>query len=59
MTFFESWHTEQIDVWLDDVKTFYHRPMRCVIVVHPYFLAQENTALLSESAYLSFAEEMH
>ena len=31
----------------------YHRPMRCVIVVHPHFLAQENTALLTESAYLS------
>ena len=24
---FESWYTEQSDVWLDDVKTFYHRPM--------------------------------
>ena len=26
--------------------------MRCVIAVHPYFLAQENTDLLAESAYL-------
>ena len=29
----ESWYTEQKDVWLDDTKTFYNRPMRCVIVV--------------------------
>ena len=49
----ESRHTEQNDVWLDDVKTFYHRPMRCVIVVHPYFLAQRDTDLLAESDYLS------
>ena len=34
----ESWYTEQSDVWLDDVKTFHHRPMRCVIALHPYFL---------------------
>ena len=51
----ESWHTEQSDAWLDDVKTFYHRPMRYVIVVHPHFLAQDDTALLAESAYLSCA----
>ena len=51
----ESGYTEQSDVWLDDVKTFYHRPMRCVIVVHPYFLAQENTALLAGSIHLSCA----
>ena len=30
-----------------------HRPMRCVIVVHPYFLALQNTALLADSAFLS------
>ena len=53
---FESGYTEQSDVWLDDVKTFYHRPMRCVIVVHPYFLAQENSALLAETIYLSYAK---
>ena len=49
-------HTEQNDVWLDDVKTVYHRPMRCVIVVHPYFLAQRDTDLLAESDYLSCAK---
>ena len=51
----ESWCTEQSDVWLDDVKTFYHRPIRCVIVVHPYFLAQRDTDLLAESGHLSCA----
>ena len=25
---FEPWYKEQSDVWLDDGKTFYHRPMR-------------------------------
>ena len=50
---FEFWYTEQSDAWLDDVKTFYHRPLRCVIVVHPYFLAQEDAFFLKESAYLS------
>ena len=39
---FEPWYTEQSGVWLDDVKTFDHRPMRCVIVVQPYSLAQED-----------------
>ena len=43
-------------MWLDDVKTFYHRPVRCVIVLHPYFLAQRDTDLLAESAYLSCAK---
>ena len=43
-------------MWLDDVKTFHHRPMRCVIVVHPYFLAQRDTDLLAESACLSCAK---
>ena len=52
----ESWYTEHKDVWLDDIKTFYHRPMRCVIIVHPYFLAQRDTDLLAESAYLSCAK---
>ena len=51
-----SWYTEQNGVWLDDVKTFYHRPMRCVIVVHPYFLSQRDTDLSAESAYLSCAK---
>ena len=55
--FFETWYTRQSDVWLDDVKTFYLRPMRCVIVVHPYSLAQEDTALLTHSAYLSCAKK--
>ena len=53
---FETWYTCQSDVWLDDVKTFYPRPMRCVIVVHLYPLAQEDTTLLTESAYLSCAK---
>ena len=52
---FETWYTCQSDVWLDDVKTFYPRPMRCVSVVHPYPLAQEDTTLLTDSAYLSCA----
>ena len=52
---FESRYTEHSDVRLDDVKTFCHRPLRCVIVVHPYSLAQE-TALLTESAYFSCAK---
>ena len=30
--------------------------MRCVIVVHPYPLAQEETTLLTDSAYLSCAK---
>ena len=41
----ESWYIEQIDVWLKETKTFYHRPMHCVIAVNPYFLAQGDTAL--------------
>ena len=48
----ESWYIEQSDVWLDDVKTFYDRPMRSGIVLHPYLLAQDDTVLLAESAYL-------
>ena len=52
----EFWNTEQSDAWLDDVKTFYHRPLRCAIVVHPCFLAQEDTFLLKESACLSCAK---
>ena len=46
----ESWYTEQSGSWLDDVKAFYHGPMRCAIVVHPYFLAQDDTTFLAESA---------
>ena len=55
----ESWCTEQQDAWLDDVKTFYHRPTRCLIVVHSYFLAQRDTDLLVESAHLSCAKKKH
>ena len=51
----ESWYIEQNDVWLNDDKMFYHRPMRCVIVVRPLFLAQDDTALSAESACLSCA----
>ena len=32
---FETWYTCQSNVCLDDVKRFYPRSMRCVIVVHP------------------------
>ena len=42
--------------WLDDVKTFYHRPIRCVVNVHPYFLALRDTDLLAELAHLSCAK---
>ena len=56
----EFWYKEQSDAWLDDVKTFYHRPLRCAIVVHPYCLAQEDAFLFKESAYLSCAKKhMH
>ena len=54
----ETWYTCQSDVWPDDVKTFCPRPMRCVIVVHPYPLAQEDTILLTESAFFSCAKNM-
>ena len=47
---FENWYTCQSDVWIDDVKTF------CVIVVHPYPLAQEDTTLFTDSPYLSCAK---
>ena len=53
---FETWYTCQSDVWPDGVKTFYPRPMRCVIVVHPCPLAQEDTTLLTDSASLSCAK---
>ena len=53
----ESWCTEQKDAWLDDVKTFCHRPIRCLTVVHPYFLAHRDTDLLVESAHLSCARK--
>ena len=52
----KTWYTCQSDVWLDDVKTPRPRPMRCVIVVHPYPLAQEDSTLLTDSAYLSCAK---
>ena len=51
---FETWYTCQSDVWLDDVKAFHPRPLRCVIVIHPYRV--ENTSLLTESAFLSCAK---
>ena len=37
-------------------KTFYPRPLRCVIVVHSYSLAQEDTTFLTESACLPCAK---
>ena len=33
--------------------------MLCVIVVHKYFLAQDDTASSEESAYLARAENIH
>ena len=42
----ESWYIEQSDVWLDDVKTFYDRPMRSGVVLHPYLLAQDDTVFV-------------
>ena len=51
-----SWRTEQSDVWLDDVKMFYHRPIRCVATVHPYFRALWDTDLLAEHAHLTCAK---
>ena len=53
---FETWYTCQSDVWLEDVKTFCARPMRCVIVVHPYPHAEEDTTPLTDSAYPSCAK---
>ena len=56
----DSWCTDQNDAWIDDVKTFCHLPMRCVIVVHPYSLAQRDTDLLAESACLPLVcKNMH
>ena len=46
---FEPCYTCQSNVWANDVKTF------CVIVVHPYPFVREDTALLTESAFLSCA----
>ena len=34
----EDWCAEQKDVWIGGVKTLSHRPLRCQITVHPYFL---------------------
>ena len=51
-----SWCTEQSDVWLDDVKTFYHRPIRCAPNIHPRFPAQWDTDLLAEHSHLSCAK---
>ena len=53
---FETWYTCQSDVWHDDVKRFSSRPICCVIVVHPYPLAQEDTTLLTDSAFISCAK---
>ena len=53
---FETWYTFQSDVWLDGVKTLYLRPMRCVIVVHPFPLDSEDPALLKKNAFLSCAK---
>ena len=50
----ETWYTCQSDVWLDDVKSFDPRLMRCVIVIHPY--PMETKSLLTESAFLSCAK---
>ena len=52
----EDWCTEQKDVWLDWVKTFSHRPIRCLIIVHPYLSTQRRTELLAKSVHLSRAK---
>ena len=39
---------------IETAKCMFH--MRCVLVVHPYSLAQEDTTLLTESAFLSCAK---
>ena len=49
----EPWNIEQSSVWLDDVKIFSHRSMRCMIVVHPYTFLQDPGP---PSAYLSTAD---
>ena len=51
-----SWCTEQNDARLNDDKMFCHRPIRCVAIVHPYFLARRDTDLLAEHAHLSCAK---
>ena len=38
----KPWYTCQSNAGLDDAKTFYPRPMRCVIVCHPYPLDPED-----------------
>ena len=53
---FETWCTSQSNVRLDDVETFYPRPMRCVIVVHPYPLDPEDLVLSKQYAFLSCAK---
>ena len=40
-------YTEQKDAWLDDVKTFCYRPIRCLIVVHPYFTLNRGRHVLT------------
>ena len=56
---FETWYTCQSDVWLDDVKTCYPRPIRCVIVVHPYPLAQEDTTFVDRFCLSLVCKNMH
>ena len=48
----EPWNIEQSSAWLDDVKTFPYRPMRCRIVVHPYAF-HPDPSQGQPSAYLS------
>ena len=53
---FETLYTCQSDVWRDDVKSFFLRPMGRLIVVHPFPFASEYTTLQTDSAHLSFAK---
>ena len=52
----ERWYTCQSNVWLNDVKRFYPRPMRCVIAVHLYPLEPEDSVLSKQHAFLSGAK---
>ena len=47
---FEPWYTCQSTVRLC-VKRFYPRPMRCVIVVHPYPFEPEDPVLMKQHAF--------
>ena len=52
----EDWCAEQKDVWIDWVKTFSYRPLRCLIIFFPFFFSkQRRTELLTKSVHFSRA----